>query len=285
MPLALEIRGLWKRYTAGAGGSTITVEALRDVDFTVSRGEVVAVAGSCGAGKTTLLLCAAGLLRPSAGTVAWFGAARRSWTARGGLPPRHVAYVRAAGAREVAPAGAGSTLRGWLEHAARRCGRLTRERRRAVDDGLIAAALADHADAIVAELPGAARRRVGLAHALLDRPALLLVDDLISGSIGVSRAGPHDPGDGDAPVVRCLHALAERGVAVVFAAPELGSATRLASRTAVLRDGRFGASPTIRTPSGAGSAGSGSPCLEAGVRVAERAQGSPSSIAAGRLLR
>ncbi|WP_086055438.1 ABC transporter ATP-binding protein [Frankia coriariae] len=51
--------------TAGYGRSTV----LREVTLTVPAGSVVALLGPNGAGKTTLLRAAAGLLRPSAGTV------------------------------------------------------------------------------------------------------------------------------------------------------------------------------------------------------------------------
>ncbi|MEM1547172.1 MAG: ABC transporter ATP-binding protein [Candidatus Methanomethylicia archaeon] len=45
------------------------VEVLKNVSFTASRGEVVAVVGPNGSGKTTLLMIAAGLLEPSKGLV------------------------------------------------------------------------------------------------------------------------------------------------------------------------------------------------------------------------
>jgi branched-chain amino acid transport system ATP-binding protein len=56
--------------TAGYGRSTV----LRDVTLTVPAGSVVALLGPNGAGKTTLLRVAAGLLRPTSGSVAVGGA-------------------------------------------------------------------------------------------------------------------------------------------------------------------------------------------------------------------
>jgi len=48
-------------------------EAVQDVSFAVSPGEVVGLVGPNGAGKTTILRCAAGVLRPTAGTVVCAG--------------------------------------------------------------------------------------------------------------------------------------------------------------------------------------------------------------------
>ena len=44
-------------------------EALREVSFTVRRGEVVGLVGANGAGKSTLLKLVAGVMKPSAGTL------------------------------------------------------------------------------------------------------------------------------------------------------------------------------------------------------------------------
>ena len=43
--------------------------ALRDVDFTISRGEIVTVVGPNGSGKSTLLRALIGAIRPEAGEI------------------------------------------------------------------------------------------------------------------------------------------------------------------------------------------------------------------------
>ena len=50
--------------------SYVDETVLRDVTFTVNRGETVAIVGPTGSGKTTLLMVVAGLLSPDRGTVA-----------------------------------------------------------------------------------------------------------------------------------------------------------------------------------------------------------------------
>jgi len=77
MPFALELRGLVKRFHAGVGSCRASLAVLRGIDLTLEPGELVAVIGARGAGTSTLLLCAAGLLVPDAGDIAWFGDRRR----------------------------------------------------------------------------------------------------------------------------------------------------------------------------------------------------------------
>jgi ABC-2 type transport system ATP-binding protein len=65
MNAAVEARGLGKRYRSNW--------ALRDCDLVLPAGRVIALVGPNGAGKTTLLQLAAGLIRPTTGSVALFG--------------------------------------------------------------------------------------------------------------------------------------------------------------------------------------------------------------------
>jgi len=61
----LHLDGVSKYYRTGE----FTVTALKDVNFQVFGGEIVAVMGPSGSGKTTLLTISGALLRPSEGTV------------------------------------------------------------------------------------------------------------------------------------------------------------------------------------------------------------------------
>ena len=63
----LEARGIKKTYRTRFGGAS--VEALKNVNFTVEKGEYVAIMGESGSGKTTLLNIIAALDKPTEGTV------------------------------------------------------------------------------------------------------------------------------------------------------------------------------------------------------------------------
>ncbi|MFJ2433990.1 ABC transporter ATP-binding protein [Streptomyces anulatus] len=62
---AVELRGVRRRYGRGPGA----VHALAGVDLALPRGTFTAIMGPSGSGKSTFLQCAAGLDRPSAGSV------------------------------------------------------------------------------------------------------------------------------------------------------------------------------------------------------------------------
>ncbi len=71
-PAQIDVRGLTKSYEPRRRGECV-LHVLRDVNFTVSPGEFVAVIGPSGSGKSTLLNVIAGLEPPSAGVVALDG--------------------------------------------------------------------------------------------------------------------------------------------------------------------------------------------------------------------
>jgi ABC-2 type transport system ATP-binding protein len=65
MPVAIEVQGLRKRYA-----DTI---AVRDISFSVGRGEIFGIVGPNGAGKTTTVECIAGLRSPDGGHISVLG--------------------------------------------------------------------------------------------------------------------------------------------------------------------------------------------------------------------
>ena len=61
----LEIRHLGKSFG--------THEVLRDIDFTVKKGDVISIIGASGSGKSTLLRCVNLLETPSSGQILYHG--------------------------------------------------------------------------------------------------------------------------------------------------------------------------------------------------------------------
>jgi zinc/manganese transport system ATP-binding protein len=146
-------------------------DVLRDVRFTLRAGEFAGLIGSNGAGKTTLLRVILGLQKPSAGRVRIGGTARARRQAAIGYVPQKIELDPDMPLRARDLVGLG--------HDGQRYGILlpSRGRRALVDEMLRAVGAAAFADARVGTLSGGEQQRVMIAHALISKPRLLLLDE------------------------------------------------------------------------------------------------------------
>ncbi|HWG98724.1 MAG TPA: ABC transporter ATP-binding protein [Pilimelia sp.] len=214
---AIEARGLSRRY-GGPGG----FEAVRDVSFSVARGELFALLGTNGAGKTSALEILLGLARPSAGNVRVLG--RDPYADRAAVRPRVGAMLQEAGF--PADLTVAETVGMWAG---------TLSRPRPPGDALALVDLAHRATVRVQQLSGGERRRLDLALAILGRPEVLILDEPTT---GLDPQGRHH-------TWRLVRALLLDGVTVLLTTHYLQEAQELADRLAVMHRGRIVTAGTV----------------------------------------
>lgn len=152
---------------------TRTVDILRGIDFSVPRGEFVAIMGASGSGKSTLLGLLAGLDTPSSGNVSLNG------TAISYLPEDSLAQVRGRTVGFVFQSYQLIPTLTALENVL-----LPYELNMGGSDGLERArsllasvGLADRMDHYPVQLSGGEQQRVALARAFVLRPPIVLADE------------------------------------------------------------------------------------------------------------
>ena len=157
----LEIRDLSVRYETSSG----VVEALSNVNLTMSKGDFTVAIGASGCDKTTLLSVIAGFLEPSQGTVLLDGKAVAGPGAdRGVVFQRHALMPWLSVIDNVA---FGLRMRG-----------IGREQRHAIAlEKLGLVGLTGFESKMIYELSGGMQQRVGIARALASEPAVLLMDE------------------------------------------------------------------------------------------------------------
>jgi heme exporter protein A len=165
-PTGIRFEDIEKRY----GG----LYALRRVSVEIAAGECVVLAGRNGSGKTTLLRVAAQLVRPSAGKLTFPGAQGEMRDAASANGSRATAYVaHATMVYDELTAAENLTL------FARLLGISSRRER--VHELLGEVGLAERRDSLVRTFSRGMRQRIAIARALLQEPAVLLLDEPATG--------------------------------------------------------------------------------------------------------
>jgi zinc/manganese transport system ATP-binding protein len=147
-------------------------QVLSDVTFALRKGEFTGLIGPNGAGKTTLLRVVLGLQEPSSGRVLIDGEPRQksNRSSIGYVPQKLVIDPdMPLRARDVVSLGLDGHRLGF--------GFPSRQRRELVSKALCDVGADGYADARVGELSGGEQQRVLIAHALISRPRLLLLDE------------------------------------------------------------------------------------------------------------
>jgi ABC-type multidrug transport system ATPase subunit len=214
----LSLRGVSKRFGA--------VHALVNVDLDVKAGEVVAVVGESGAGKSTLIRVMAGVDAPDTGSAGWDGRdvdLRRPRTVRKlGVAAVHQDPELCLNLDVISQLFLGREMRrfGLLDDVG-----MEQKARRLLESLHVRI---DDLRAPLATLTAAERQSVAIAAALIDDPALLLLDEPTAGL---------DPQQ-SALLLNLVRRLRHGGLGIVLVSHNIDDVLAVADRVAVLRLGR-----------------------------------------------
>jgi ABC-2 type transport system ATP-binding protein len=147
--------------------------AIRDLSFDIQRGEVIGFLGLNGAGKTTTLKILGCVLLPTSGRVVVDGL---DVTQRPHDVRRRIGFLP-----DTPPLYPEMTVGAYLTFAARLRGVPARESAARVTEAEEKTSLRDVHDDVISSLSHGYRQRVGLAGALVHKPALLILDEPTAG--------------------------------------------------------------------------------------------------------
>lgn len=164
----IEVKNVSVSFSDNNGGGA--VDALRDINLSIARGEFVSLVGPSGCGKTTLLRAVADLQQPTSGAI----------TVRG-QTPREIRLQKKYGIVFQSP-----VLFDWRTVRRNVCmpmelmGLPKKYRTQMVTEMLELVGLLNFGQKYPRELSGGMQQRVGIARALAIRPEILLMDEPFS---------------------------------------------------------------------------------------------------------
>ncbi len=224
----LRIEDLTKVYERGQ------VVALRDLSFTVAKGEFLVVIGLSGSGKSTLLRCINRLIEPTRGKIVLDGveitglspSRMRRVRRRIGMIFQQFNLIR----RSTVIANTLTGRLGYMPTWKAMIGLFSQDDRERALENLARVGLREKAYVRADELSGGQQQRVGIARALMQDPELLLADEPVS---ALDPATSHS-------IMQYLEWMnRERGVTVLASLHFLSLARRYGTRIIALKDGQL----------------------------------------------
>lgn len=197
--------------------------AVDDISFSIPTGQIVGLLGPNGAGKTTTMRMITGFLRPTSGQILIDGVSINETPV---TSKRKIGYMP-----ESAPLYREMIVADYLKYIAEMYGQNADEKVPALCE---TCALAEVMSKNIGDLSRGYRQRVGLAHALMNDPEILILDEPTSG------LDPNQIGD-----VRSLIKEIGKTRTVIVSTHILGEVEMLASRVIIISGGKVVAdSPT-----------------------------------------
>ncbi len=199
------------------------VQVLFGVDFDVEQGEIVALLGTNGAGKSTLLKAISGLLKPMAGTVEFQG---ENITGMAANRTASLGVLQMPGGKSVFPTltvEENLRLASWLFRGEK--DRVTQELEKVLD---LFPRLRERYNQLAGNLSGGEQQMMSLAGVFMNRPTVLMIDEL---SLGLAPTVVGELID----VVHRVHA--ETGVTIIVVEQSVNVALTLAKRAAFMEKG------------------------------------------------
>ena len=219
----IECSGLFKIYKA----ADLEVVALRGLELTVRKGEIIAIVGASGSGKSTLLNILAGYDAPSAGTVRVGDYDLLQMTNREVVQYRRheVGFIWQETSRNLFPY---LTALENVELPMVIAGAPGPERRQRAQELLDVVGLADRAGHKPAQLSGGEQQRVAIAVGLSNQPPLLLADE---------PTGELDDETGDEVLELLNRVNIDLGATIIIVTHDPAIATSV-GRAITIRDGK-----------------------------------------------
>ncbi|MDY2637228.1 MAG: ABC transporter ATP-binding protein [Phascolarctobacterium sp.] len=209
-----------EKLTIGYG----TRSVLKDVSFTLGKGEIVGIIGCNGAGKSTLLKTIRGMLPKQSGTVSYFGKALEAYTDKElamkiAYLQQHVEVGFGYTGKDIVMAGRYPYMKWW-------------ERESNEDEKLALACMdytgtVDLADRPVTEVSGGQKQRILIAKVLAQQTPIIFLDEPTTGLDMVYQE----------EIFRFAKALAAKGKTVLMVVHELNLASKYCSRILLLGEG------------------------------------------------